>query len=63
MKLDYDNKRTRSNNMISSDSAADSKSPMELFEDFYELQNNQPMSAEQTEFMKELIAKTWEAGQ
>ena len=63
MKLDYDNKRTRSNNMISSDSAADSKSPMELFEDFYELQNNQLMSAEQTEFMKELIAKTWEAGQ
>lgn len=63
MKLDYDNKRTRSNNVISSDSAADSKSPMELFEAFYELQNNQPMSAEQTEFMKELIAKTWEAGQ
>jgi len=63
MKLDYDNKRTRSNNVISSDSAADSKSPMELFEDFYELQNNQPMSAEQNEFMKELIAKTWEAGQ
>ena len=63
MKLDYDNKRTRSNNVISSDSAADSKSPMELFEDFYELQNNQPMSAEQTEFIKELIAKTWEAGQ
>ena len=63
MKLDYDNKRTRSNNVIGSDSTADSKSPMELFEDFYELQNNQPMSAEQTEFMKELIAKTWEAGQ
>ena len=63
MKLDYDNKRTRSNNVISSDSTADSKSPMELFEDFYELQNNQPMSAEQTEFMKELIAKTWEAEQ
>lgn len=60
MKLDYDNRRTRSNAEIGGESEVESKSPLELFEDFYSLQNNQPMSQEQTEFMKELIEKTWE---
>lgn len=60
MKLDYDNRRTRSNTEISGESEVESKTPLELFEDFYSLQNNQPMSREQTEFMKELIEKTWE---
>ena len=60
MKLDYDNKRTRSNMEISGASDVESKSPLELFSDFYELQNNQPMSQEQLEFMREMIEKTWE---
>lgn len=60
MKLDYDNRRTRSNAEIGGESEIDSKSPLELFKDFYSLQNNQPMSPEQTEFMKKLIEKTWE---
>ena len=60
MKLDYDNRRTRSNAEIGGESEIDSKSPLELFKDFYSLQNNQPMSPEQTEFMRELIEKTWE---
>ena len=60
MKLDYDNKRTRSNMEISGASDVDSKSPMELFSDFYELQNNQPMNSEQCKFMRKLIENTWE---
>lgn len=60
MKLDYDNKRTRSNMEISGASDVESKSPLELFSDFYELQNNQPMNSEQLEFMREMIEKTWE---
>ena len=36
------------------------KSPFEHFADFYEQQNNQPMSEEQCEFMKALIVKVWE---
>jgi len=60
MKLDYDNKRTRSNSVISSDDSIESKSPFELFADFFELQNNQPMSREQSDHISELISKTWE---
>lgn len=60
MKLDYDNKRTRSSAVISSSSEMERKSPLELFSEFYELQNNQPMNEEQADYMKELIEKTWE---
>lgn len=60
MKLDYDNKRTRTSLEIGGAVDVESKSPLELFSDFYELQNNQPMSPEQFEYMKSLIEKTWE---
>lgn len=60
MKLDYDNKRTRSDAVIFADSEVEKKTPYELFADFYELQNNQPMSAEQADYIRDLIEKTWE---
>lgn len=60
MKLDYDNKRTRSNAQIYSDADVEKKSPVELFSDFYEMQNNQPMSAEQADFMMKMIEEVWE---
>ena len=60
MKLDYDNKRTRSR--FGSLSAADAqhKSPLELFGEFYEEQNGQAMSSEQEAFARELMEKIWE---
>ena len=60
MKLDYDNKRTRANMVITGDEEAETKTPLELFSDFYELQNNQTMNEEQADFMKSLIEKIWE---
>ena len=63
MKLDYDNKRTRSSMEIRGATDVESKSPLELFSDFYELQNNQSMNPEQFEYMKSLIEKTWEGEQ
>ncbi len=60
MKLDYDNKRTRSSAEITGVSDMERKSPFELFSEFYELQNNQPMNEDQDAYMKELIEKTWE---
>lgn len=60
MKLDYDNKRTRSNTEINGADDVEVKTPIELFSDFYELQNNQPMSPEQLAFMNDIIEKTWE---
>lgn len=60
MKLDYDNKRTRSG--FGSLSAADAqhKSPLELFGEFYEEQNGQAMSSDQEAFARELMEKIWE---
>lgn len=54
MAVKYDNQRTRSVNTVS---AADSenKSAYELFSDFFKLQNNTDMSAEQSEYMQKLI--------
>lgn len=63
MKLDYDNKRTRSNVLISGKTDVDNKSPLELLSEFYELQNNQPISPLQKEFSQNLIHKIWEGQQ
>lgn len=60
MKLDYDNKRTHSNAHIIGAENVEEKSPIELFSDFYELQNNQPMSDEQREYISSLIESIWE---
>lgn len=60
MKLDYDNMRTRSNSRITGAQNIEEKSPLELFEDFYEMQNNQPMSEEQRDYISSLIESVWE---
>lgn len=59
MKLDYDNKRTRTSAEIIGADDMESKTPIELFSEFYEKQNNQPISAEQCAFVSELIEKIW----
>lgn len=60
MKLDYDNKRTRSVSRVDGAVDVETKTPIELFSDFYELQNNQPMSDEQRAFVEDLIEQVWE---
>ena len=55
MKLTYDNTRTRTNQVIGGAEDVKSKSPLQLFEELYEIQNNQPMSEEQRSFALELI--------
>ncbi|MBR4424856.1 MAG: exonuclease SbcCD subunit D [Oscillospiraceae bacterium] len=60
MKLDYDNTRTRTNQEIGGALELEAKSPFTLFAEFYELQNNQPLSEAQTDYLNERIAATWE---
>ena len=55
MKLTYDNTRTRSNGIIEDAVDVQKKSPLQLFGELYEQQNNQPMSEIQTNYMRELI--------
>ena len=60
MKLSYDNTRTRTNRIIDGAEDVQRKSPLQLFEELYEQQNNQPMSEEQRAFTQELIESIWE---
>ena len=62
MKLDYDNQRTRSTNIIEGAEEAEAKSPLDLLDEFYGKQNNQPMSEEQRTFVSALIEEIWEEG-
>ena len=55
MKLSYDNTRTRSNQLISDASDVERKSPLDLFEELYTQQNNQPMTHAQRSFVSSLI--------
>ena len=55
MKLTYDNTRTRTNQIVGGAEDVKRKSPLELFEELYEKQNNQPMSEVQRAFALELI--------
>lgn len=55
MQLTYDNLRTRNQERIIVDEEIEQKSEMELFEDFYRLQNNRELSDEQKNFVTELM--------
>lgn len=59
MKLDYDNKRTRSRQDIQNIDDMEKQSPLQLFTEFYKLQNNQDMTEEQYAFSSELMEKIW----
>ena len=60
MQLEYDNRRTRENPELTTAQAVEQKSEMELFMEFYELQNNQPMSQIQEEFVRNIIREVKE---
>ena len=60
MKLTYDNTRTRNNAVIDSVEDLQRKSPLDLLDQLYELQNNQPMSEVQRTYAQELIESIWE---
>ena len=59
-RLEYDNKRTRSNAEVRAAERVEEKSELELFQEFYELQNNQPMSQIQEEFVRNIIREVKE---
>jgi len=61
MRLEYDNCRTRENQEIAWAESVEKKSELELFEEFYQLQNNQIMSDVQREYVKKLILELKQA--
>lgn len=60
MKLSYDNLRTRAAVTVRGTAEVEEKSPMELLREFYELQNNQPMTDEQEEIARGMMEEIWE---
>lgn len=60
MKLDYDNERTRAKGSVESKiSEIKGKSPLELFAQFYRERNGVDMSAQQEQYIKDLIYKVF----
>lgn len=55
MKLDYDNKRTRTERLDSTPDSGEQRSPLELLSEFYEKQNGQPMSEVQYAYARDLL--------
>ncbi|MBQ8638900.1 MAG: exonuclease SbcCD subunit D [Lachnospiraceae bacterium] len=60
MRLEYDNRRTRESRSVEQVQEVEKRSGMELFEEFYELQNNQPMSEQQKKFARDLFREIQE---
>lgn len=57
LQLEYDNKRTRTDNAIEGAERVVEKSPLELMEEFYQMQNNQALSEKQRAYLQSLLEK------
>lgn len=55
MQFLYDNQRTKTTQEVDAAQAVEKKTEIELFYEFYELQNNQPMTKQQKDFAEQLI--------
>lgn len=60
MKLSYDNTRTRMRQNPLERRADPRTSPLRLFRQLYETQNNQPLNGQQDAWLRELIGSIWE---
>ena len=58
--FDKDNRRTRSSQTVEALEKLEEQTPLDLFQQLYELQNNQPMSGEQARFCAALMESIWE---
>ncbi len=60
MKIDYDNARTRASAFIGEEADVERRTPLQLFEAFFALQNDREMGEEQKSLVDQLIERTWE---
>ena len=60
VRLRYDNARTQAKMTEIATTSYDSKEPVDLFGEFYEMQNGQPMSEAQRKYSQNLLKKIWE---
>lgn len=62
MVLSFDNHRTRAVGVLG-EPDREEKSPFDLFSEFYEVQNNAPMTRKQADFVRALMEEIWEERQ
>ena len=62
MVLSFDNRRTRAVGVLG-EPDREEKSPFDLFSEFYEVQNNAPMTRKQADFVRALMEEIWEERQ
>ncbi len=60
MNVRYDNKHSDNDNILLSNQYIENKSPFEIFEDLYRLQNNTELNEYQKNYLKSEIKKIWE---
>lgn len=60
MKLDYDNRRTRETGELLPEDTLEHQSPLELFGDFYRMQNNKELDDAQLAYLNGLTKEIWE---
>ena len=60
MSLEYKNKRTKHNQDIKLETNIREKSQIELFDDFFEMQNNVRINDGQRDLLEQLIDEIWE---
>jgi len=60
MCLEYDNKRTKAASTFRTAVSTEKKTPTQLFGEFFELQNGQPMNSEQAEYVEKLFNDIFE---
>ncbi len=59
MQMRYENKRTMEERELLADGESLEMAPEQLFSQFYEMMNNQPMTTEQSAYMLDKIEKIW----
>jgi exonuclease SbcD len=60
MSLEYDNKRTQATSDFTTPDAAERKTPTEYFGDFFQMQNGQPLTTEQSEYVSKVFVEILE---
>ena len=60
LKLTYDNLRTQTTEAVTGAQQPEDRSPLDLFREFYQMQNNQPLSQDQEALLKTMLEEIWE---
>lgn len=63
MRLEYKNKRTMNNESVNISQTEREKTPAELFQELYRLQNNADMDKEEKDFIYKIMEEIWEGKQ